>query len=56
MFGVLTIMRKLLNHPTLLYHDENTTAQEYKQFFPKDFPYKAWELSNKFLFIIDILK
>ncbi|KAL4455490.1 hypothetical protein ABPG74_012642 [Tetrahymena malaccensis] len=55
-FGLLTIMRKLLNHPQLIYTDVgNQTSQEFKQFFPQDYQLDDWEASFKFKFISDLL-
>ncbi|KAL4502983.1 hypothetical protein ABPG72_014212 [Tetrahymena utriculariae] len=55
-FGLLTIMRKLLNHPQIIYTDVgNQTSQEFKQFFPLDYQLDDWEASFKFKFISDLL-
>ncbi|EAS04534.2 SNF2 family amine-terminal protein (macronuclear) [Tetrahymena thermophila SB210] len=55
-FGLLTIMRKLLNHPQLIYTDVgNQTSQEFKQYFPQDYQLDDWEASFKFKFISDLL-
>lgn len=38
-----------------MYQDENATAQDYKQYFPGGYQARDWLLSNKFIFITDIL-
>ncbi len=52
---MLTILRKLLNHPTLVYRDETQSSVELKSEFPSDYQPLLWNLSSKFIFLENIV-
>ncbi|EGR29425.1 snf2 family n-terminal domain protein [Ichthyophthirius multifiliis] len=53
---LLTSIRKILNHPQILYTDqENKNSFEFKQYFPHDFQLNDWANSVKTQFLKDIL-
>ncbi|KRX02138.1 P-loop containing nucleoside triphosphate hydrolase [Pseudocohnilembus persalinus] len=62
-FGLMVIMRKLLNHPQLVLTDENKTAMELKPYLQnpqfknmdENFKIADWQNSSKFLFLLQIL-
>jgi DNA repair and recombination protein RAD54B len=54
--GVITVIRKLLNHPQLVWEDEHEAANNFKHLFPSDFKLNDWTCSMKFRFINDILE
>ena len=47
--------RKLLNHPQLIYQDNNESSLNFKKYFKNDYKSNNWDLSNKFKFLSDIL-